>query len=130
MHFIDSRKSGRQKLLTQTQLNQIDKRRLYAIKANDIEDIENAKTKVLKIINDDGLNSQNEQVRLKTALQILPFIVPAKKQSEIIHNNKKIEDLIKQYTLKNAEDVEYSETQKEEEPNENILEHRTPASNT
>ena len=88
--------------LTLKQLNEIDKRRLYAMKANSFEQIEEMKDKVFGIIDTKGLSSTDEKRSLDTALKVLPFIAPQKKQVEQTIITRNIEDLIK-------EDIEETE---------------------
>jgi hypothetical protein len=80
--------------ITQKQLKEIDNRRLYALKMNDYADIQDAKEKVIKIIDDDGLSSEEQKTRLDTALKILEYIIPKKKSTELTISTRKLEDII------------------------------------
>ena len=99
------KQNGKSKtLLSKKQLNEIDKRRLYAMKLNDIQEVEQLKDSVLNEIAS-GLNKDIEldrEKRLKTAFNTLPYIAPQKKQVETTVITRNIEDLIK-------EDIEEAE---------------------
>ncbi len=102
------------KELTLKQLNEIDKRRLYAMKCNSFEEIEEMKDKVLGIIDTKGLSNDNDKVSLDTATKILPFIMPQKKAIETTIIMKKIEDIIQEST----EEVEFKEIKQENSESE------------
>ncbi len=93
------------KNLTLKQLNEIDKRRLYAMKCNSFEEIEEMKDKVFGIIDTKGLSSNDDKRSLDTALKVVEFIVPKKKSSEIVVKEKSIEDIIKE----SIEEAEFEE---------------------
>lgn len=80
--------------ITKKMLNEIDNRRLYALKMNDYADIQDAKEKVIKIIDDDGLSSEEQKTRLDTALKVLEYIIPKKKSTELTISTRKLEDII------------------------------------
>lgn len=80
--------------ITKKMLNEIDNRRLYALKMNDYNDIQDAKEKVIKIIDDDGLSSDEQKTRLDTALKVLEYIIPKKKSTELTISTRKLEDII------------------------------------
>ena len=80
--------------ITKKMLQEIDNRRLYALKMNDYADIQDAKEKVIKIIDDDGLSSDEQKTRLDTALKVLEYIVPKKKSTELTISTRKLEDII------------------------------------
>ena len=96
--FIDNRTSRKQSQLTLKQLKEIDKRRLYAIKANNFEEIKEAKSKIIGIIDKDGLENDNQKVRLDTAIKTLDFVTPKLKSTETVILTKKIEDIIREST--------------------------------
>ena len=96
------------KKITKKVLNAIDNRRLLAIKYNDLAEIEDAKTKIINIIDRDGLDNENEKVRLETAIKTLGYVTPQKKAIETTIIVKKIEDIIKEST-KEAEFTEIDE---------------------
>ena len=84
------------KRLTKKELQEIDRRRLYALRLNDYNDIIEAKQKVLGIIDKDGLDNEEQKVRLDTSLKVLPYIIPQKKAIEMTVTSKSIEDIIKE----------------------------------
>lgn len=86
--------STKVKKLTKKQLNEIEKRQLYALRLNNYSDIMDAKQKVIKIIDDDGLSSEEQKTRLDTALKVLPYIIPQKKAIETTVIHRKLEDII------------------------------------
>lgn len=86
--------STKVKNLTKKQLNEIEKRQLYALRMNNYNDIMDAKEKVIKIIDDDGLSSDEQKTRLDTALKVLPYIIPTKKSIETTIITRKLEDII------------------------------------
>jgi hypothetical protein len=75
-------------------LQEIERRQLYALRANNYSDIMDAKQKVIKIIDDDGLSSDEQKTRLDTAIKILPYIMPQKKAIETTVITRKLEDII------------------------------------
>ena len=91
-------------------LDEIDKRRLLAIKMNDISEIEDFNGQVLEIIKDDGLDNESQKVRLDTAFKTMPYIKPQKKAIETTIIVKKIEDIIKEST----EEAEFTEIDEKE----------------
>jgi hypothetical protein len=88
-------------------MNEIDKRRLLAIKMNDLSKIEDYNEQVLRIIKQDGLDSDESKTRLDTAFKTIPYIYPTKKSTELTIQTRKIEDIITE-TIQEAEykDVE------------------------
>ena len=114
--FIDTRTTRKQPQLTLKQLNEIDKRRLYAMKCNSFDEIEEMKDKVLGIIDTKGLSNENEKVSLDTATKILPFITPQKKAIETTIITKSIEDIIKESTTE-AEFTEIDENDRDSQEN-------------
>lgn len=86
--------STKVKKLTKKQLNEIEKRQLYALRLNNYNDIMDAKQKVIKIIDDDGLSSEEQKTRLDTALKVLEYIIPKKKSTELTISTRKLEDII------------------------------------
>ena len=105
------------KRLSQKKLNEIDKRRLFALKTNSLTEIEDAKTKIVNIIDKDGLDNENEKVRLETAIKTLGYVTPQKKAIETTIIVKKIEDIIKEST-KEAEFTEIESSNNGEETQE------------
>lgn len=100
--------SKKEKILTKKQLNEIEKRQLYALKLNNYNDIMDAKQKVIKIIDEEGLDSEDKKTKLDTALKIVEYIIPKKKSSEVTITTKKIEDII-QESIQEAEVIEIKE---------------------
>lgn len=82
------------RLITKKMLNEIDNRRLYALKMNDYADIQDAKEKVIKIIDTKGLDSEDDKTSLDTALKVLEYIIPKKKSTELTISTRKLEDII------------------------------------
>lgn len=80
--------------ITKKMLNEIEKRQLYALRMNNYNDIMDAKEKVIKIIDDDGLSSEEQKTRLDTALKVLEYIIPKKKSTELTISTRKLEDII------------------------------------
>ena len=113
MHLYNEYRLTKQKPkdLTLKQLNEIDKRRLYAMKCNSFDEIEEMKDKVFGIIDTKGLSNKNDKVSLDTATKLLPFITPQKKAIETTIIVKKIEDIIKEST----EEAEFKEINPENE---------------
>ena len=101
----DLRTSYKNHQITKKQLQEIDRRRLFALKANDYNDIMDAKEKVIKIIDDDGLSSEEQKTRLDTALKVLEYIVPKKKSTETTIITRKLEDIISEH-IDEAEIIE------------------------
>ena len=73
--------NNKTKLLTKKALNEIDNRRLYAMRLNDIEEIKEAKSKILEIIDVDGLSNDEQKIRLDAAFKALPYVAPQLKSS-------------------------------------------------
>ena len=92
------KQNERGKQLSKKQLNEIDNRRLYAMRANDIEEIKDAKSKIINIIDNDGLQNDNAKIRLETALKTLIYVTPQLKSTETVVITKKIEDIIQEST--------------------------------
>lgn len=80
--------------ITKKMLKEIDNRRLYALKMNDYSDIQDAKEKVIKIIDTKGLDSEDDKTSLDTALKVLEYIIPKKKSTELTISTRKLEDII------------------------------------
>ena len=88
-----------QKALTQTNLSEktiksIEKRKKLALLLRAKDKIEDYQNEVFEIIDNDGLKHNDDNKRLKTALDVLKYITPVKKQSEVVITTRKIEDLI------------------------------------
>jgi len=94
VYFNNTKVSRKQPLLTKKALQEIERRQLYALRANNYNDIMDAKEKVIKIIDDDGLSSEEQKTRLDTALKVLEYIIPKKKSTELTISTRKLEDII------------------------------------
>jgi hypothetical protein len=94
VYFNNTKVSRKQPLLTKKALQEIERRQLYALRANNYSDIMDAKEKVIKIIDDDGLSSDEQKTRLDTALKVLEYIIPKKKSTELTISTRKLEDII------------------------------------
>ena len=81
-------------ILTDKQRKSIENRQKTALLYNAREKIEDYQSEVFDIIDNDGLKNDNDRDRLSTALKILPYITPIKKQVEMQIITRKIEDLI------------------------------------
>lgn len=94
MLFINTRKDNKQIQLTDKQVKTIQNRQKLAISMNAKEAIEEYKDKVFGIIDKKGLDNEDEDKSLKTALQVLEYIIPKKKSSEVTITTRKLEDII------------------------------------
>jgi hypothetical protein len=94
VYFNNTKVSRKQPLLTKKAFQEIDNRRLYALKMNDYADIQDAKEKVIKIIDTKGLDSEDDKTSLDTALKVLEYIIPKKKSTELTISTRKLEDII------------------------------------
>ena len=101
----DLRTSYKNHQLTGKQLKEIDNRRLYALKANDYSDIMDAKHKVIKIIDEKGLDSDDNKTSLDAAFKVLPYIMPQKKAIEVNVIHRKLEDIISE-SIEEAEIID------------------------
>ena len=101
----DLRTSYKNHQLTGKQLKEIDNRRLYALKANDYSDIMDAKHKVIKIIDEKGLDSDDNKTSLDSAFKVLPYIMPQKKAIEVNVIHRKLEDIISE-SIEEAEIID------------------------
>ena len=92
------------KLLTENQLKSIERRKKLALLLRAKDKIEDYQTEVFSIIENDGLNSDDANIRLKTSKDVLEFIVPKKKSSELTVITRKLEDIINE-SIQEAEVV-------------------------
>ena len=92
----DYRLNRRQPLvLTDKQTKSIENRQKTAALLNAKDKIEDYQNEVFSIIDEDGLKNESGKDRLSTALKVLPYIAPQKRQIEAVITTRKIEDLIK-----------------------------------
>lgn len=103
--FNDTRKDHKQVQLSDKQLKEIENRQKLAIMLNARERIEDYKDKVFGIIDNKGLDNEEDKVKLETALKVLPYIIPQKKAMEMTVTHKTIEQII-QETIPEAEYTE------------------------
>jgi hypothetical protein len=96
-YLIDINRKTAPKQLTKKALNEIEKRQLYALRLNNYNDIMDAKEKVIKIIDEEGLNNEESKVKLETALKVLEYIIPKKKSTESVITVRKLEDIIQDH---------------------------------
>ena len=90
------------KLLSKRELHSIENRQLQALRMNNYSEIADAKTKVLSIIDKDGLENEDQKLRLDSAFKTLPYIMPQKKAIEVQVTTRKLEDIIEE-TIQEAE---------------------------
>ena len=93
------------KLLTKKALREIERRQLYALRANNYSDIMDSKTKVIKIIDEKGLDSDDPKTSLDAAFKVLPYIMPQKKAIEVNVVHRKLEDIISE-SIEEAEIID------------------------
>ena len=106
-------KQTQEKIISAKTMQEIVKRQEIAalIKARDkIEDYQND---VFTIIEDHGLKNEDNDKKLKTALQVLEYIIPKKKSSEISIVTRKLEDIISE-SIDEAEVVENENNENEQ----------------
>ena len=94
--FTYHKKGQLQKQLSDKTLKSIENRQKLSALYDAREKIEDYQNEVFGIIQDDGLKNDNPKERLTTALKVLPFIAPQKKQVETTIITRKIEDLIRE----------------------------------
>ena len=97
------------KILTDNQIKSIENRQKLAIMLNAEQKIEDYKNKVFNIIDEKGLNNEDDDKSLKTALNVLEYIIPKKKSSEVTIKTRKLEDII-------SESIEEAEIIPEKQP--------------
>ena len=100
--FNYHQKGMKQTNLPDKTVKSIENRQKIAALYNAKEKIEDYQNEVFNIIDKDGLKNNDDNKRLNTALKVLPFIAPQKKQVETTVITRNIEDLIK-------EDIEEAE---------------------
>lgn len=69
------------------------------------EKIEDYQNEVFGIIENEGLNNDDPDKKLKTALQVLEYIIPKKKSTETTIITRKLEDIIADH-IQEAEIIE------------------------
>ena len=90
-------KQTQTKLITAKTMQEIVKRQETAALMKARDKFEDYQNDVFSIIEEHGLKNEDNEKKLKTALNVLEYIIPKKKSSEITINTRKIEDLIKDY---------------------------------
>ena len=73
----------------------IENRQKLALMYRTKEKIEDYQDDVFEIIDNKGLKSENDKTSLDSAFKVLEYIIPKKKQSEVIIKDKTIEDIIR-----------------------------------
>ena len=110
--FNYHQKGMKQTNLPDKTVKSIENRQKIAALYNAKEKIEDYQNEVFNIIDKDGLKNNDDNKWLNTALKVLPFIAPQKKQVETTVITRNIEDLIKE-DIEEAEIVTKSEQNKE-----------------
>ena len=82
------------KILTETEAKSIERRQKLALMYKAKEKIEDYQNDVFGIIENEGLKNDDPDKKLKTALQVLEYIIPKKKSQEITVTTRKLEDII------------------------------------
>ena len=93
------------KILTETELKSIERRQKAAILYQAKDKIEDYQNEVFGIIENEGLNNEDPDKKLKTALQVLEYIIPKKKSTETTIITRKLEDIITE-SIQEAEIIE------------------------
>ena len=96
------------RILTTNEIKSIENRKKLSALMRAKDKIEDYQNEVFNIIDEDGLKNENGKDRLNAAFKTLPFIIPIKKQAEVIITTRKIEDLI-QEDIEEAEIIESGE---------------------
>lgn len=104
-YYINTERKTAPKILTENQLKSIEKRQELAIVLSAQEKIEDYKDKVFGIIDKKGLDNEDDDKSLKTALQVLEYIIPKKKSTETTIITRKLEDIIADH-IQEAEIIE------------------------
>ena len=106
--FNDNRNTNKQIELSDKQLKSIENRKKLALMYRAKDKIEDYQDKVFSIIDEKGLDNEDNKISLDTAKDVLQFIIPVKKQSEVVVITRKIEDLI-QEDIEEAEIIDKKE---------------------
>lgn len=93
------------KILTENQLKSIERRQKLALMYQAKDKIEDYQNEVFGIIENEGLNNDDPDKKLKTALQVLEYIIPKKKSTETTIITRKLEDIIADH-IQEAEIIE------------------------
>ena len=112
--FNDKRGTQTQVQLTDKQLKEIENRQKLAVILNAKERIEDYKDKVFGIIEEKGLDSDDNKTSLDSAFKVLPYIIPQKKAMDVQITTKTIEQII-QETIPEAEIIDEQTTKEDEE---------------
>ena len=82
------------KILTETEAKNIERRQKLALMYRAKDKIEDYQNEVFGIIEQEGLKNEDSDKKLKTALQVLEYIIPKKKSTETTIITRKLEDII------------------------------------
>lgn len=82
------------KIMTENELKSIERRQKAAILYQAKDKIEDYQNEVFGIIENEGLKNDDPDKKLKTALQVLEYIIPKKKSTETTIITRKLEDII------------------------------------
>ena len=93
------------KQLTKKQQETIINRQKLALIYKAKDKIEDYQNEVFGIIENEGLNNEDPDKKLKTALQVLEYIIPKKKSTETTIITRKLEDIITE-SIQEAEIIE------------------------
>ena len=93
------------KQLTKKQQETILRRQELALMYRAKDKIEDYQNEVFGIIENEGLNNEDPDKKLKTALQVLEYIIPKKKSTETTIITRKLEDIITE-SIQEAEIIE------------------------
>ena len=106
MYFNNTKSNNRKQIqLTNKQVNEIEKRQKLALMYKAKEKIEDYQNEIFEIIDNKGLKNDDEDKSLKTAMQLLEYVIPKKKSSEVVITTRKLEDIINDH-IQDAEIID------------------------
>ena len=82
------------RVLSDTEMKTIENRQKLALMYKAKEKIEDYQNEIFEIIDNKGLKNDDEDKSLKTAMQLLEYVIPKKKSSEVVITTRKLEDII------------------------------------